>query len=196
MYARWTGGARNSTVGRWVTASSPLAPAIDITTTVIENIACRRRAPAHGDVRMTVIVIPRSPVGHRLRRRMFFRELVVSDVGRIHRRIDHHSVGQDLLAKHPDRLQTFVLGFREEHIVYPEASDNRCTAVLILDLDPVSLVRGRPAAGPDADVGAAPLANYVNDRPYVASSFLSVAIAKVLGSALGGRAATRPRPGH
>ena len=95
-----------------------------------------------------------------------------------------------LLAKHPDRLQTFTLGFGEAHIVYPEASDSRCTAVLILDLDPVSLVRGRPAAGSDAEVGAGPLANYVNDRPYVASSFLSVAIAKVLGSALGGRATT------
>ena len=97
-----------------------------------------------------------------------------------------------LLAKHPDRLQSFALGFGEAHIVYPEASESRCTAVLILDLDPVSLVRGRPAAGSDAEVGVGPLANYVNDRPYVASSFLSVAIAKVLGSALGGRRTTKP----
>jgi 3' terminal RNA ribose 2'-O-methyltransferase Hen1 len=97
-----------------------------------------------------------------------------------------------LLAKHPDRLQTFPLGFGEAHVVYPEASEGRCTAVLILDLDPVALVRGRGPAGRETDGASGPLANYVNDRPYVASSFLSVAISKVLGSALGGRAATRP----
>ena len=95
-----------------------------------------------------------------------------------------------LLAKHPDRLQSFALSFGEAHVVYPEASDDRCTAALILDLDPVALVRGRPA-GPGDDGSAGPLAQYVNDRPYVASSFLSVAIGKVLGSALGGRG---PRP--
>ena len=50
-----------------------------------------------------------------------------------------------LLAKHPDRLQSFALSFGEAHVVYPEASDDRCTAALILDLDPVALVRGRPA---------------------------------------------------
>ena len=93
-----------------------------------------------------------------------------------------------LLGKHPDRLQTFQLGFGEAHVVYPEASDDRCTMALILDLDPISLVRGRPG---DASDASGPLASYVNDRPYVASSFLSVAIAKVLGSALGGRTATR-----
>ena len=49
-----------------------------------------------------------------------------------------------LLAKHPDRLQTFALGFGEAHVVYPDASEDRCTASLILDLDPVALVRGRP----------------------------------------------------
>ena len=97
-----------------------------------------------------------------------------------------------LLAKHPDRLQTFPLGFGEVHVVYPEASEERCTATLILDLDPVSLVRGRPANGRDVDGSSGPLAHYVNDRPYVASSFLSVAISKVLGSALGGRTMTRP----
>jgi 3' terminal RNA ribose 2'-O-methyltransferase Hen1 len=97
-----------------------------------------------------------------------------------------------LLAKHPDRMQTFSLGFGEAHVLYPEATEVRCTAALILDLDPVMLVRGRPAAGRDGDSVAGPLANYVNDRPYVASSFLSVAIAKVFGSALGGRTTARP----
>ena len=59
----------------------------------------------------------------------------------------------------------------------------------MLDLDPVSLVRGRPGAGPGAGSGDGLLASYVNDRPYAASSFLSVAIGRVLGSALGGRSA-------
>src|ERR1700760_3265360 len=51
-----------------------------------------------------------------------------------------------LLRKHPDRLQTFALGFGAAHVFYPEASDERCTAALLLDVDPVGLVRGRPTS--------------------------------------------------
>ena len=87
-----------------------------------------------------------------------------------------------LLHKNPARLQTFELAFGKAHVFYPEASEERCTAALLLDVDPVALVRGRSAL----------IADYVNDRPYAASSFLSVAIARVLGSALGGRSAERP----
>src|SRR5262249_44744030 len=43
--------------------------------------------------------------------------------------------------------------------------------------------------GPSGEGGA--LDQYVNDRPYVASSFLSVAIAQVFASALGGRSKGR-----
>ncbi len=93
-----------------------------------------------------------------------------------------------LLHRHPDRMQAFTLGFGAARVFYPEASDARCTAALLLDLDPVALVRGRPGAGG----GDGLLASYVNDRPYAASSFLAVAIGRVLGSALGGRCA---RPG-
>jgi 3' terminal RNA ribose 2'-O-methyltransferase Hen1 len=89
-----------------------------------------------------------------------------------------------LLRKHPDRLQTFALGFGAAHVFYPEAGDERCTAALLLDVDPVGLVRGRPSSAGEGGLVDA----YVNDRPYVASSFLSVAIARVLGTALGGRA--------
>ena len=64
----------------------------------------------------------------------------------------------------------------------PRRRQERCTAVLLLDVDPVALVRGRGSTSTD----------YVNDRPYVASSFLSVAIARVFGSALGGRCRDRP----
>ena len=87
-----------------------------------------------------------------------------------------------LLHKNPARLQTFELAFGKVHVFYPEASEERCTAALLLDVDPVALVRGRSSL----------IADYVNDRPYAASSFLSVAIARVLGSALGGRSAERP----
>ncbi len=92
-----------------------------------------------------------------------------------------------LLAKNPDRSHTFSLPFGNVHVCYPEASDERCTAALFLDIDPIELVRGNR----NRSHRASPLAHYINDRPYVASSFLSVAIARVLGSALGGRSRER-----
>lgn len=95
-----------------------------------------------------------------------------------------------LLHKNPARLQSFLMSFGKAHVFYPEASAERCTAALLLDVDPVSLVRGRGGAGGGGDAGS--LAQYVNDRPYVASSFLSVAIAQVYGSALAGRSRDRP----
>lgn len=93
-----------------------------------------------------------------------------------------------LLHKHPAKCQTFTLSFGCAHVFYPEATDRRCTAALLLDVDPVGMVRNR--RGPKGDRGT--LDQYVNDRPYVASSFLSVAIAQVYGSALGGRCKDRP----
>jgi len=91
-----------------------------------------------------------------------------------------------LLAKHPDRVQSFELSYGKAHVFYPVATDEQCTAVLLLDVDPIGLSRGRKGAS------AGPLEPYVNDRPYVASSFMSVAIAQVLGSALAGRCKERP----
>jgi 3' terminal RNA ribose 2'-O-methyltransferase Hen1 len=88
-----------------------------------------------------------------------------------------------LLEKHPAKHQTFSLAFGEAHVFYPEATDARCTAALLLGLDPIGLVR-RPNR-------ARALEAYVNDRPYVASSYFSVAIAQVLGSALAGRSRNR-----
>ena len=85
-----------------------------------------------------------------------------------------------LLHKHPDRIQKFSTGFGEAHVFYPEASEERCTAALLLAIDPVGLVRrGR-------GVSSFALAEYVNDRPYVASSFLSVAMVNVFKSAMAG----------
>src|SRR5919201_4914079 len=90
-----------------------------------------------------------------------------------------------LLHKHPQRLQSFSLPFGQAHVFYPEASRERCTAALLLEVDPVGLIR-RGVRFPRLD-------QYVNDRPYVASSFLSVAISRVYNTALGGRSRERPK---
>jgi 3' terminal RNA ribose 2'-O-methyltransferase Hen1 len=92
-----------------------------------------------------------------------------------------------LLHKNPSRLQSFDLSFGKAHVFYPEASAECCTVALLLDVDPVGLVRNR--RGPSGE--GRTLEQYVNDRPYVASSFLSVAIAQVFGSALAGRSKER-----
>jgi len=89
-----------------------------------------------------------------------------------------------LLGKHPARVQHFAMGFGEAVVFYPEVSEDACTAALLLDVDPVALVRGRSAERS--------LAQYVNDRPYAASSFLSVAIAQVFRSALQGHCRDKP----
>ena len=91
-----------------------------------------------------------------------------------------------LLHKNPARPQWFDLAFGRALVFYPEATYERCTAALMLDVDPIELVRG-------AGHGSGPLSQYVNDRPYAASSLLSVAIARVLASARGGRCKERPQ---
>jgi 3' terminal RNA ribose 2'-O-methyltransferase Hen1 len=93
-----------------------------------------------------------------------------------------------LLHKHPARVQTFDLSCGQAHIFYPEAGPERCTAALLLDIDPLQLAQTRRTP-PSHDFVLQP---YVNDRPYVASSFLSVAIAEVFGTALSGRCHARP----
>lgn len=93
-----------------------------------------------------------------------------------------------LLRKNPARVQSFELSFGRAHVFYPEVTEERCSAALLLEVDPIGLVRGR--RGPAGEGRS--LEQYVNDRPYVASSFLSVAIAEVLGSALSGKSKDRP----
>lgn len=90
-----------------------------------------------------------------------------------------------LLHKHPGRFQSYDLSFGRAHAFYPEAAEDRCAACLLLDVDPVGMVRGKGRAEGLLD-------QYVNDRPYVAGSFLSVAISQVYGSALQGRCKDRP----
>lgn len=91
-----------------------------------------------------------------------------------------------LLYKHPQRVQQFDTTFGKVHVFYPQATVERCTAALLLDIDPIRLTRGRRG---QSDFALQP---YVNDRLYAASSFLSVAISNVLGSALNGRCQERP----
>jgi 3' terminal RNA ribose 2'-O-methyltransferase Hen1 len=90
-----------------------------------------------------------------------------------------------LLHKHPERFQSFDLSFGKAHVCYPEVTTSRCTAALLLDVDPVGMVRGK-----NRDQSFL-LGHYVNDRPFVASSFMSVAIAQVFGSAMSGRCKDR-----
>ena len=90
-----------------------------------------------------------------------------------------------LLMKHPDRLHAFELSFGRADVFFPEATDERCEAALVLDVDPVALVRGRGA-------GDGLLAQYVNDRPYAASSFLSVALNRAFRTAMTGTSRERP----
>jgi 3' terminal RNA ribose 2'-O-methyltransferase Hen1 len=90
-----------------------------------------------------------------------------------------------LLHKHPDRPQSFDVSAGRAHVFYPEATPRRCTAALLLEVDPVALVRGARNDGGE-------LAQYVNDRPYAASSMLAVAIKQAFRTALTGRCDARP----
>jgi 3' terminal RNA ribose 2'-O-methyltransferase Hen1 len=97
-----------------------------------------------------------------------------------------------LLHKHPGRLQTFPTAAGEAHVFYPEATPQRCTAALLLEVDPVALVRGRAGADQRPEHRDGELAQYVNDRPYAASSMLAVALNQVFRTALTGRCDARP----
>ena len=92
-----------------------------------------------------------------------------------------------LLHKNPARCQEFEMTFGKAFVFFPEATPERCTAALLLEVDPVGMVRGRAGS-----MGSGLLDQYVNDRPYAASSFLSVAMAQVLGSACRGQCKERP----
>ncbi|WP_316232075.1 3' terminal RNA ribose 2'-O-methyltransferase Hen1 [Bradyrhizobium sp. SZCCHNR1051] len=89
-----------------------------------------------------------------------------------------------LLNKHPERLHELALTYGKALIFYPEASESRCEAVLMLDVDPIGLVRGKGQSDGLLD-------QYVNDRPYAASSFLSVALNKAFRTAMNGVSSAR-----
>lgn len=93
-----------------------------------------------------------------------------------------------LLHKHPDRYQSVDLSMGRAHLFYPESTSERATMALLLDLDPVALVRGRK----NSSGRNFALDQYVNDRPYVASSFMSVALAKAFSTAMNGKCSGKP----
>lgn len=88
-----------------------------------------------------------------------------------------------LLHKNPAKAQSFDLSVGKAHVFYPEATEERCTVALIVDINPVTLAR--TSRRPN-------LRQYVNDRAYVASSFMSTALLKVFGSAMSGSSNDRP----
>jgi 3' terminal RNA ribose 2'-O-methyltransferase Hen1 len=88
-----------------------------------------------------------------------------------------------LLHKNPFRCQSSQLSFGTVNIFYPEATSQRCTVAMLIAIDTIEMVRGSNSSGMD---------QYVNDRPYVASSFFSVAMARVFTSALNGQCTTHP----
>lgn len=91
-----------------------------------------------------------------------------------------------LLFKHPDRVQEFKQSFGKVTVFYPEATNERCTVAVLLEIDPVRLARAAGKGAPDFS-----LAQYVNDRSYAASSLLGVAVADVFSTARSGRGDSR-----
>ena len=105
-------------------------------------------------------------------------------------RLHHPPAATDLgylLHKHPDRVQEFRQSFGTVTVFYPEATEERCTVALMLEVDPVRLARSRGRNAPDFS-----LAQYVNDRSYAASSLLGVAMADVFSTARSGRCDVAP----
>ncbi len=92
-----------------------------------------------------------------------------------------------LFNKHPNRPQAYDLPFGRGYVFFPVCNSSECTIALVLGMDPVGLVRKHSTRG-----GSMPLAQYVNDRPYVCSSFMSVALAKIFPQALNGKCSLRP----
>ena len=98
-----------------------------------------------------------------------------------------HSPATDLgylLHKNPSRVQDVELPFGSATVFYPEANEHRCTIAVLIAVNAIDLVRG-PSSSQTLD-------QYVNDRPYVSSSYTSVAIRVLFGTTLGGRSKDRP----
>lgn len=91
-----------------------------------------------------------------------------------------------LLHKHPDRAQIFKMSFGQAYVFYPEVNEHLASCCLLIDINPLDLARGKELS---KDRG---LFNYVNDRPYVSSSFMCTAIAEIFSSAMNGRSEKMP----
>ncbi len=42
-----------------------------------------------------------------------------------------------LLHKRPGKVHSVALSFGQAHVFYPEATENRCTAALLIEVDPI-----------------------------------------------------------
>lgn len=91
-----------------------------------------------------------------------------------------------LLHKNPARMFEADLTFGRARVFYPEATPERCTAALHVEVDTLELVRSASQAGRPG------FEHYVNDRAYAASSLLSSAMTKCFGTAMSGRSKERP----
>lgn len=100
--------------------------------------------------------------------------------------VDATALGH-LLHKHPDRVQRFAAAVGDVHVFYPEATPERCTAAVVLEVDPIALVRSKRFRG-----DTAVLDHYINDRPYAASSMFAVALGAVFRTAMTGRSDALP----
>lgn len=94
-----------------------------------------------------------------------------------------------MLHKHPDKMQTIDLAVGRAHVFYPESSENKTTVALMLEIDPIDMVRG---GGRNLSGRGFSLGQYVNDRPYVASSFMSVALSKAFSTAMNAKCRNKP----
>src|ERR1700736_5921177 len=83
-----------------------------------------------------------------------------------------------LLHKNPSAHHVSETGYGTVHVLYPQAGEDRCTAAVLVEVDPVGLVRNRRQSGGDFS-----LSQYVNDRPYAVSSFMAVALGRVFSTA-------------
>lgn len=91
-----------------------------------------------------------------------------------------------LLHKNPYRPQEFELNSGMAYVFYPEVSDEKTTMALLLDINPIDLVKGKQGTNTGG------LFDYVNDRPYTASSFLSTAITRIFNTAMNGKCDRKP----
>jgi 3' terminal RNA ribose 2'-O-methyltransferase Hen1 len=94
-----------------------------------------------------------------------------------------------LLHKHPGKVQTFETTVGQAHVFYTETDENRCTAAMLMEVDAIALARNRHLRGGG---DASSLDDYVNDRPYAASSLTAVALGQLFGTAMTGRCDARP----
>ena len=93
-----------------------------------------------------------------------------------------------ILHKHPDRIQSFDFTYGKAHIFYPVANPDQCTLTMIVDIDPMKIV-GR---GSSRQLPEQALQDYVNDRPYAATSHLTSAMMDLFSTAISGRCNDRP----